>query len=211
MPFNLNKAGQPASKFNLSKSDETPATDQKRARKGVWIATAILVIVLLGWYMLRKSPVVTIDGDFGNRPHGTHIAEETAKADVDSPGKESPDQQNRSVSTTFVNNSVTGSFDAGSFDLRFDPLVVNELLAILSKHPSRKILIKGYASSEGDAAFNRRLSKRRAESLKAYLIKKGIDSARIEVEGKGIENPISGNDSNKGRKKNRRVEVSFTN
>ena len=61
----------------------------------------------------------------------------------------------------------------------------------------------------GTAEFNRKLSYDRANALKFYLIEKGINKNSILIEGKGDTIPLSHNDSEEGRKINRRVEISI--
>jgi len=65
----------------------------------------------------------------------------------------------------------------------------------------------GHADSIGSDAYNQRLSVRRAESVKAYLVSKGIESNRIYTEGKGEKQPVADNKTRDGRAKNRRVEI----
>jgi outer membrane protein OmpA-like peptidoglycan-associated protein len=87
---------------------------------------------------------------------------------------------------------------------------VNDLVNILLKNPGKKIVIKGYASSEGDLTVNRQLSAQRAASFKDFLVGKGIAADRISTEAKGIEDPAASNDTEDGRKKNRRVQITIT-
>ncbi len=65
----------------------------------------------------------------------------------------------------------------------------------------------GHADSIGSDAYNQRLSVRRAESVKAYLVSKGIEPNRIYTEGKGEKQPVASNKTKDGRAKNRRVEI----
>jgi len=65
----------------------------------------------------------------------------------------------------------------------------------------------GYADSIGSDAYNQRLAVRRAESVKAYLVSKGIEPNRIYTEGKGEKQPVASNKTKDGRAKNRRVEI----
>ncbi len=65
----------------------------------------------------------------------------------------------------------------------------------------------GHADSIGSDAYNQRLSVRRAESVKAYLVSKGIETNRIYTEGKGEKQPVASNTTKDGRAKNRRVEI----
>ncbi len=69
------------------------------------------------------------------------------------------------------------------------------------------IIAVGHTDSIGSDAYNQRLSVRRAEAVKAYLVSKGIERNRIYTEGKGKKQPIASNATAEGRAKNRRVEV----
>jgi OmpA-OmpF porin, OOP family len=69
------------------------------------------------------------------------------------------------------------------------------------------VIAIGHADSIGSDAYNQRLSVRRAESVKAYLVSKGIEANRIYTEGKGEKQPVADNRTREGRAKNRRVEV----
>jgi len=69
------------------------------------------------------------------------------------------------------------------------------------------IVAVGHTDSIGTAAYNQKLSVRRAESVKAYLVSKGIEKNRIYTEGKGKTQPIASNKTKEGRAKNRRVEI----
>jgi len=69
------------------------------------------------------------------------------------------------------------------------------------------VIAIGHADSIGSDAYNQRLSVRRAESVKAYLVSKGIEPNRVYTEGKGEKQPIADNKTRDGRAKNRRVEI----
>ena len=71
---------------------------------------------------------------------------------------------------------------------------------------SSALTLAGYASSEGTAAHNLRLSKDRANSVKTYLVNSGVDAKRIKVKGFGETHPIADNSTEEGRITNRRVE-----
>jgi OOP family OmpA-OmpF porin len=69
------------------------------------------------------------------------------------------------------------------------------------------VIAIGHTDSIGADAYNQKLSVRRAESVKAYLVSKGVEPNRIYTEGKGEKQPVASNKTKDGRAKNRRVEI----
>ena len=69
------------------------------------------------------------------------------------------------------------------------------------------IIAVGHTDSVGSDAYNQKLSIRRSEAVKAYLVSKGIEKNRVYTEGKGEKQPIADNKTAEGRAKNRRVEI----
>jgi OmpA-OmpF porin, OOP family len=69
------------------------------------------------------------------------------------------------------------------------------------------IIAVGHTDSVGADAYNQKLSVRRAEAVKAYLVSKGIEKNRVYTEGKGEKQPVADNKTAEGRAKNRRVEI----
>ena len=99
------------------------------------------------------------------------------------------------------------------FDINSDQLkpesysTLKEISDILKENGAIKIQVVGHTDSDGDAASNLDLSKRRAAKVKDELVKQfGIDAARIETDGKGESEPVSPNDTSVNKAKNRRVE-----
>jgi outer membrane protein OmpA-like peptidoglycan-associated protein len=87
---------------------------------------------------------------------------------------------------------------------------LNLLATMLSEKPDYKLTVNGYTDNVGKAESNLTLSQRRAEAVKDYLVKQGIDASRIKAEGFGMESPIADNTTKDGRAKNRRVEFIMT-
>ena len=84
--------------------------------------------------------------------------------------------------------------------------ILYQIKELLEENPEGILIIEGYASSDGDDAYNIELSIKRAQSVKAYLIKIGVFKDRLEVRGLGEAEPISDNESQEGRAENRRVQ-----
>ncbi|CAH0526310.1 Outer membrane protein A [Allocatenococcus thiocycli] len=77
----------------------------------------------------------------------------------------------------------------------------------LNEYPQANVEITGYTDSSGPAAYNQKLSERRAQAVADYLTAAGIDAGRLTVSGMGEENPVADNSTKEGRALNRRVEV----
>ncbi len=70
----------------------------------------------------------------------------------------------------------------------------------------KKVRIEGHTDSRGSARYNKKLSQRRVDSVRTYLIGQGIAAGRLVAQGFGEEKPIASNRTRAGRAKNRRVE-----
>jgi outer membrane protein OmpA-like peptidoglycan-associated protein len=85
--------------------------------------------------------------------------------------------------------------------------MLTEIVQLLKVNPGiKKMRIEGHTDNRGGADMNLDLSKRRAASVRAWLIQHGIADGRLESEGYGLTRPIQSNDTNEGRAANRRVE-----
>ena len=83
---------------------------------------------------------------------------------------------------------------------------IHFLIKILNDFPKMIIEISGHTDNRGSNSYNKRLSLARAKAVKDYLIQKGIDGERLKVKGFGEEQSIAPNNSDEGRRINRRVE-----
>jgi OmpA-OmpF porin, OOP family len=85
--------------------------------------------------------------------------------------------------------------------------VMKDIANVLTENASITVKIIGHTDSDGNAAANLDLSKRRAEAVKASLIKDfGIDASRLQTDGKGASQPVASNATAEGKANNRRVE-----
>jgi len=99
-------------------------------------------------------------------------------------------------------------FDFDKSALKADGKSKLDDLAAKVKDINLEVVIAiGHTDSIGSDAYNQKLSVRRAESVKAYLVSKGVEPNRIYTEGKGEKQPVASNKTKDGRQKNRRVEI----
>ena len=88
-------------------------------------------------------------------------------------------------------NFNAATFFQGKADLSDDAkFVLHDLAQLMQKHPELKLKLVGHTSSEGDPAFNQRLSEARAQAAVDFLVGRGVDASRLEAEGKGSSEPL---------------------
>lgn len=88
---------------------------------------------------------------------------------------------------------------------------ITKLAQFLQDNPDRKVIVEGYTDSTGSADYNQGLSERRANSVRAALVRQGVGPERIVAQGYGKEYPVASNADSAGRAQNRRVEVTISN
>jgi outer membrane protein OmpA-like peptidoglycan-associated protein len=87
---------------------------------------------------------------------------------------------------------------------------LDSLVEILAKNPAIQIQINGHTDNSGNERYNLKLSRDRAEAVAIYLIDHTIEESRIAFEGYGSSRPLVSNETEEGRRKNRRVEIIMT-
>jgi outer membrane protein OmpA-like peptidoglycan-associated protein len=99
-------------------------------------------------------------------------------------------------------------FETGSAKLKPESTsILDEVAKILTEHADvKKVQIEGYTDSQGSKSSNKTLSQHRAETVKKYLVDKGISDKRLTTKGFGQDNPVADNGTDDGRHQNRRVE-----
>ncbi len=85
--------------------------------------------------------------------------------------------------------------------------ILQQVLAFLNANPAVRIEVQGHTDAVGDAAANQKLSEARAGSVQAWLVQHGVAAARITSAGYGKTRPVTANDTDAGRARNRRVEI----
>jgi OOP family OmpA-OmpF porin len=106
-----------------------------------------------------------------------------------------------------VTLNVEFDFDKAVIKKKFHGEIGN-LAAVMKKYPDLKITIEGHTDNVGGQTYNEKLSQRRADAVKKYLVEKfGIEASRLTTKGYGPIRPIGSNATKEGRQKNRRVEA----
>jgi outer membrane protein OmpA-like peptidoglycan-associated protein len=99
-------------------------------------------------------------------------------------------------------------FATGKSDLKSGASAnLDRLSDFLAEYPDRTASIEGFTDSMGSEDFNQKLSERRADAVKRYLVGRGVQPARLTSSGRGENAPVADNESAAGRQLNRRVEV----
>src|SRR5206468_7281710 len=85
---------------------------------------------------------------------------------------------------------------------------VDEVVREMKANPSVRALVEGFTDSIGSDAYNLKLSERRANAVREYMVDQGIESSRVTTKGWGKAKPVASNKTKEGRAQNRRVEIS---
>ncbi len=107
---------------------------------------------------------------------------------------------------------VLFEFDKADIRKAAEP-TLEKVAALLAAYPKAKVRIEGHTDAKGDAQYNQKLSERRAESVKKWLVAKGAVAGQLSARGFGKTKPVApnakpdGSDDAEGRQKNRRVEI----
>ncbi len=112
-------------------------------------------------------------------------------------------QQN--FDTLLSSNEINFATNSSDIDASSNRLL-SDLIEVANQCPEAKIEIGGHTDSSGSDDYNLRLSQARASSVMSYLINNGVDDRRLSAVGYGETNPITDNESDEGKAKNRRIE-----
>jgi len=130
---------------------------------------------------------------------------EKQKQEIDQIPDANVQQQGEALMVAFPGDVL---FDTGSSSLApgaFSRL--DQLADTLTRYPDTDVIVKGHTDAEGSEASNQSLSEQRADSVRRYLIGKGVSPSRITSIGFGESMPLVSNSTMAGRQQNRRVEI----
>ena len=111
-----------------------------------------------------------------------------------------------------LNKAMSGiQFENGKATIKTSShAILNDIAKVFIDNPTYMVEIQGHTDNVGKYSSNVELSERRANAVRAYLIKQGVPAARLTAHGYGPDVPIADNDTVEGRLKNRRVEFNIT-
>jgi outer membrane protein OmpA-like peptidoglycan-associated protein len=110
------------------------------------------------------------------------------------------------VERTIILDDVLFDFDKSTIKPEAAK-ILDRLVVFMNENKAKKVSLSGHTDSIGTQAYNQRLSERRMNSVKNYIVKKGVEPGRVSGQGFGETKPIADNKTKEGRAKNRRVEV----
>ncbi|HXZ79227.1 MAG TPA: OmpA family protein [Terriglobales bacterium] len=179
------------------------AAEKTGISRWLWPLLALIVLALLGlWFWNRREPVKT---SAFNVQEQLRLASERATTALASlkPGYSSQDLVG--ALNLYVINFSTGSAQLPSESYDF----LNKAAAAMQAAPSgTTIEVGGHTDNVGDASANAQLSEKRADSVRDYLVKQGVNPSALVAKGYGDTRPVASNDTEEGRFRNRRIEFS---
>lgn len=114
--------------------------------------------------------------------------------------------KNASIGAKFNLNRILFEFNSSEL-LTVSFIELNKLYEILLSNPKLRIEIRGHTDNVGTSQYNKSLSIKRAAAVYEYLLNKGIDKSRMKYRGFGDKYPVASNETEEGRRLNRRVEI----
>jgi len=110
------------------------------------------------------------------------------------------------VERTIILDDVLFDFDKSNVKPEAGA-ILDRLVAFMNENKDKKVNLSGHTDNVGTEAYNQALSERRVNSVRDYVVKKGVDAGRVSGQGFGESKPIADNKTREGRAKNRRVEI----
>ena len=148
-----------------------PVPGKKKSLWWLWLLIALLLLGAIAAFALRKPQVVEVE----------KIVEVEKVVYVDRVEE-------------IEKNFNAAKFIVGKADLSEEAkFVLHDLAQLMEKHPELRLRLVGHTSSEGDPAFNQKLSEARAQAAVDFLVSRGIAAERLEAEGKGSSEPLDEN------------------
>ncbi len=152
-----------------------------------------------------KTDPLKVDTDGDGYSDGDEIKNKTNPLDPNDPKKPKPVAFKTEVGKAIVLEGVV--FKTGSAVITdVSDAILSNARKTLEDNPEIQVQIQGFTDAVGSDKTNQRLSQKRADAVKAWLVRSGIAPNRITAKGFGEQNPVGDNSTAEGRQKNRRIE-----
>jgi OOP family OmpA-OmpF porin len=170
---------------------------------------ALAVVVAAGAAVLPAGPAGAQDGDEG-RERTAELRFRVVDLGVRSAATDDSEQTTETPDHTTITYASDVLFDFDRADLNNEARrLIDELADRLADLGPRTVTIHGHTDNVGRPGYNQRLSERRAQAVRAHLGVQLDDGFRLEARGYGETRPVSPNDTEEGRARNRRVVISY--
>jgi OmpA-OmpF porin, OOP family len=151
-------------------------------------------------------PVASVSFDFVFDANGAAASAAAAPMKTDAAkGGYSDEECNNRFETISRTGAIYFAYGSAKLDPASKPLLAS-VLDVVTKCPRFKVEVSGHTDDSGAPADNQTLSQRRAEAVVSYLKAEGVAAGRLQAAGYGQTRPVAGNDSDKNRALNRRIE-----
>ncbi len=158
--------------------------------------------------LLLAASALVLAGCSTTKPEPAPVAKEAAPVAAPAPAPKAAAPAPQPPAATKVTYAADTFFDFDKADLKPEAKAKLDDLASKVKAINLEVIIAvGHTDAIGSDAYNQKLSVRRADAVKTYLVSKGIEKNRVYTEGKGEKQPVADNKTSEGRAKNRRVEI----
>lgn len=221
-PSVVSRAAETGTRYAPAATDVRTYAEPRRTGLGRWLPLLLLVLGALALlsFLRGRTPRTTVDNTV---QRGADLAR-NALSSITLPGG-----INLSVPTGSINYNLARflgdtsqaaprtfvfdhlNFESASTQLTTDSTkTVNDLAQILKAYPTARIQLVGHTDNTGSADANRTLSLSRADAIKGLLVGQGVTADRITTQGLGQDHPVASNDTEEGRARNRRIELTVT-
>ena len=169
--------------LGVSEIGKNPDNRDRAAGAGIGAAVGATIGALVGNYLCREE-------------------------EAPPPPKPAPPPPPPVARGTKIETLTGANFDFNKAVLRPDGKAkVDHDIKVMEDHPELRVSVEGHTDSIGSDAYNQKLSERRANVTKEYMVGHGVSSSRITTRGYGKTKPIASNKTAEGRAENRRVEI----
>jgi outer membrane protein OmpA-like peptidoglycan-associated protein len=188
--------------------------EPRRSGLGRWLPLLLIALGALALLMLLRprTPRAAIEGARNalstiSLPGGVSIS--VPSGSINYSLAQFLGDNSQTAPKTFVFDHL--NFETGSTQLTADSTqTVTNLAQVLKAYPNAQVQLSGHTDNTGAAAANQALSLDRANAIKGMLVNQGVVSDRISTQGFGQDRPIASNDTEDGRARNRRTELTVT-